>query len=215
MSNNGVTHNTEALLRVARNERIVTAASLSRIFQHIADGESYAFLSAFRPDLSTTQNLKRQKDLQSQIRGLGYGFIKLKGQWEDTENRDDEGNFLIYREDSAFIIGIPLDDAVALASKFNQDAVLWGKKGEDGALYDSSGTLFLSLGHPTLLKIEKLFSQFKNYRFKFASLEYSPQGYVSGLVWLSELKAGLVNKLGEPTVDNLLLTDRIVSRYKC
>jgi hypothetical protein len=213
-TNIGVASQEKDLLRLAVQYKVLTAASLSRIFQHIKeDGEPFAFLSAFKSRLSREENKKRQQDLQSSVRSKGYGAIRVIGQWVAEDDWDDAGDPIVYREFTLFIMGISKDEAVALAKKYDQDAVLWGTSEKDAAFYDKSGGKIGSFSSISTQDIGKLFSEYKGKKFKFSALEYVPHGYLSGLSWLASVKLALAAKLGsEDLVDSQLIALRVAKR---
>jgi hypothetical protein len=207
LSQKGITSQNQDLIDLARHHRVLTAASLSRIFQHIKDNDSFGMITAFKADLSWKENSARQTQLGKEIRAMGYGFIRVEGHYTYTR-KDEEGNDINAVESTAFVIGITLPEITALATRYEQESVVWGEKleGEDGnvGIYAASGAQETKFNEVTTQNIEKVFSKFKKRKFKFSHLEFLPTGYISGLSWLCAVKHSLVASLGEDVVDHEL-----------
>ena len=115
----------------------INEASLSRVWQHFANPDhTVAILTAFRgrhdydPELTADEvyhkNVKRNKELASELTRLGYGFFFVDGHWIENQGSEHE---LAVKEDSIFVIGSRKNTAFAqdihhLGNMFNQDAVL-------------------------------------------------------------------------------------------
>jgi len=102
-------------------------SSLSRVWQHFANPDrSVALLTAFRGEFDHEENLKRNRDLGAQIRGLGYGFFYVDGFWTENPGTDREQKV---REDSLFVTAPATDERFAerihqLGNQFEQEGVL-------------------------------------------------------------------------------------------
>jgi hypothetical protein len=182
------------ILLLAHQSRVITAASLTRIFKHIHTGQSFAFISASTPHNSPTENSKNNTLLQQEVRKLGFGFIKLIGQWE-SDQKDVDDKPVLYQEDSNFIIGIPLEKAIKLGEKFSQEAIIWGKGDETIGLYQN-GRKITEYGTITTLiqDIDKDYSKYKGRKFKFSYFEYIPIGYIDGLSFIETVKEELIKQ---------------------
>lgn len=89
---------------------------------------SWAFMTAWNPysqELSANENSRRQSELQSELnlRGLRY----LAGAGEDPRGEWPS-------EDSLLVVGIGLDDATTLAKIFEQNAIVFGRRGQPAEL---------------------------------------------------------------------------------
>ncbi len=88
--------------------------------------QSWAFLTAYNPhSLPATpeQNTARQAELIHVVEQQGYSYLKGYGTGEDWPP-----------EASLFILDIPRTEAVNLAQKFHQSAILWGEADLDAEL---------------------------------------------------------------------------------
>ena len=61
----------------------LSESSLSRIMTHIEKTENFGVMSPFRKVLSDKENLDRYKELKVLVREKGYGFIELKGGYQE------------------------------------------------------------------------------------------------------------------------------------
>jgi hypothetical protein len=82
---------------------------------------TWAFLTAFNPNslpATLEQNTARQAELIQLVEQHGYSYLHGYGTGKDW-----------LREASIFIIDIPHTEAIKLAQKFHQSAILWGEIG--------------------------------------------------------------------------------------
>jgi hypothetical protein len=86
----------------------------------------FAIMTAENPQgnkQSTQLNRVANKSLESKIRGMNYGYTPIKGKYGNLEH-------------SFFISNIQYKQALALATEFNQESFIFGRK-----IYDSKGNL--------------------------------------------------------------------------
>ena len=102
-------------------KRKLNESSLSRILQHIESDRSFGVLSAFRGGLSKKENMERHADLKDKVRGMGYGFIEMRGGY-----KEEDGGFV--NELSLFVPGIDKRALVDLGSDLDQDSVIYEDK---------------------------------------------------------------------------------------
>jgi hypothetical protein len=98
-------------------KRVIFATSLTRVFTHFKNG-SFAFVSGWRPQFSADENMSRNEQLASHARDMGYGYSYVMGKWGNVPER------------TVFIPAITKEDANTLSAEFEQDAFVWGEKGE-------------------------------------------------------------------------------------
>ena len=93
----------------------INEASLGRVWQHWqASGKtSFAIVSAWKDNRSKAENEKATKELEHHIKSLGYGYSRTKGVWKGGE------------EPSRVVVGMTKDQAVKIATKFDQESVLY------------------------------------------------------------------------------------------
>lgn len=99
-----------------------THAEIDRLLGE-AGGHSWALLTAANPgsrDLSEEENAARQRQLEANLRDLGYR--SLLGESFDPESGD-------FFEEQRWVLGIDREGAVALARAFGQAAILYGEIG--------------------------------------------------------------------------------------
>lgn len=146
-------------------DTMFTESNWGRINQHIDSG--CMMISACRSENSQDVNNRRTDELASDIKSLGYGYIRILGGYienKGTENETEvtEESFFVPKpkniEDSKFF-----DDAIDLCKKYNQDSVLISlPKFTEFGYYDKNGEFDFSPGEDFIAnekQIGKYFSQ--------------------------------------------------------
>lgn len=115
--------------------------SMSRVKDHV-QGRSVGFITANRSTkvdpknptgkhiaVSKAENRSNNKALEKDIKDAGYGFVRVKGGWVESQ---DDGSEAAKTEPSYLVVGPKHDDKGKLkeflkhhGSKYNQDAVLY------------------------------------------------------------------------------------------
>lgn len=94
-------------------------ASLSRLYQHTKDKDTFAVIGS--QDQDTKQSRFRElKDLVAKLRNKisNIGFNRLEGTY--TYENGEQGI-----EDSLIVYNIPKDDALNIANQINQESIIW------------------------------------------------------------------------------------------
>lgn len=99
----------------------IVESSLSRIMQHIEKDSNFGVMSPFRGDNTDKQNEDSYKELASLVRKMGYGYIALKGGYQE------ENGFI--NEKSLFILNISKKEMIDLGKKYDQHSVIVKDKG--------------------------------------------------------------------------------------
>ena len=94
----------------------IAESSLSRIMTHINKTENFGVMSPFRKEFSDKENLNRYKELKEVVREKGFGFIELKGGYQEEEG--------FVNEKSLFIPNIKRKDMLELGKKYDQHSVI-------------------------------------------------------------------------------------------
>ena len=110
--------------------------SISRI-QKDSEDRNVGVITASRGDLSTEENNKRNKSLEKDIRGHGYGFVHVKGRYVENHGTSearpvDERSYMVMGkkgDDKGELLGHLKD----LGKKYNQDSILHKGFGEKKA----------------------------------------------------------------------------------
>lgn len=154
-------------------------AGLSRILTHI-DKRNIGFISAFRGGSATplAQNRARNRELQTNIRQAGFGFLRVNGSWAENEGTPQERQV---NEESFMVIGSDSNDSGNMrgflkkaGAKYQQDAVIFKP-------WNSTGASLIFMNNPSELKpigtfsmnpqnINKMYSKFKGHNFVFHSI---------------------------------------------
>jgi len=131
-------------------------SSMGRIHQHIVSNpkvKNWGVVTASRGELTPAENTKRNKELENDLRKLGYGFVHVDGMWQEcrkpnTEYKDCPDDMKVPTEEkSLFIPNISKEHIQALGKKYQQDSVLFADeetkaKGEATFIDSKSGEAF-------------------------------------------------------------------------
>jgi hypothetical protein len=113
----------EWISRSEVTETPLVEAKLSRVFQYVEDDEKdFGIVSAFRGENSREQNKKLHDDLKKKVRSMGYGYIELRGGYQE------EGG--VVEELSLLIPNIKKSEIVQLGRHYKQHSVMY-KNNED------------------------------------------------------------------------------------
>jgi hypothetical protein len=149
-------------------------ASMGRIYQHIVSNpktNSWAVITASRGELTSAENIKRNKDLENDLRKMGLGYVHADGMWRECKNQSIEykncpEELKVPSEEKVlFIPNIPKDKAVELGKKYQQDSVLYADeetkaRGEATFIDSKSGEEF-NIGKFTPGKVAQGYTKMK------------------------------------------------------
>lgn len=149
-------------------------ASLGRIYQHVVSNpkmKNWGVVTASRGELTAAENKQRNKQLEKDLRGMGYGFVHVDGMWQecrkpDTEYKDCPDDMKVPTEEkSLFIPNISKEDVQKLGNKYQQDSVLFADeetkaKGEATFIDSKSGEAF-NIGKFSPGKVAQGYSKIK------------------------------------------------------
>ncbi len=111
---------TKSIIENLTKPTTLAESSLSRIWQHVAKpGAVFAVISSYLGELPRTENEQRFSELQQEIRGAGYGYIRFNSGYTYA---DGSGTA---EEKSLLITGIALKDALDIAQKYGQESILY------------------------------------------------------------------------------------------
>ena len=149
-------------------------ASLGRIYQHVVSNpkmKNWGVVTASRGELTSAENKQRNKELENDLRKMGYGFVHVDGMWQecrkpDTEYKDCPDDMKVPTEEkSLFIPNISQQHIQALGKKYQQDSVLFADaktkaKGEATFIDSKSGEAF-NIGKFSPGKVAQGYSKLK------------------------------------------------------
>ena len=152
----------------------INEASLGRIYQHVVSNpkmKNWGVVTASRGELTPAENKQRNKELENDLRKLGYGFVHVDGMWQecrkpDTEYKDCPDDMKVPTEEkSIFVPNISKEHIQALGKKYQQDSVLFADeatkaKGEATFIDSKSGEAF-NIGKFAPGKIAQGYSKMK------------------------------------------------------
>lgn len=116
----------------------INEASLGRVYQHVSGNKnvkSWGMITAYRYANNKKQNIAANKSLENDLRGMGYGFFRVEGHWQECQNKDipydkcPKDQLVDSTETSFFVPNIKQEQIHKLCKKYEQDAVVYG--GED------------------------------------------------------------------------------------
>jgi hypothetical protein len=147
-------------------------ASLSRAYQHVVDKKepSWGIVTAHRTTFSKKENEARNKQLEKDVRGMGYGFFKMEGHWRECQDTNvsyqdcPPEKLKDATETPLFIPGIKEDQIKKLCKKYDQDSVIYGDTKEDQAklIFRNGNEDKIGKFHPN--KIAQAYSKIKGDR---------------------------------------------------
>ena len=135
-----------SIVKESFKESIIEESSISRIWQHINNKDSFAIMSAFRKEFSHEENIKRDKQLEQDIKMLGLGYIPQKGGYTYMDKNGEEE---IQEEFSFFIPKISKENALNLGKKYNQETIVFKDEQEFSLLNSINGAVELSFSRGT------------------------------------------------------------------
>ena len=152
----------------------INEASLGRIYQHVVSNpkmKNWGVVTASRGELTPAENKQRNKELENDLRKLGYGFVHVDGMWQEcrkpnTEYKDCPDDMKVPTEEkSIFVPNISKEHIQALGKKYQQDSVLFADeatkaKGEATFIDSKSGEAF-NIGKFAPGKIAQGYSKMK------------------------------------------------------
>jgi hypothetical protein len=194
-------------------------ASLGRIYQHVVSNpkmKNWGVVTASRGELTAAENKQRNKELENDLRKMGYGFVHVDGMWQecrkpDTEYKDCPDDMKVPTEEkSLFIPNISKDDVLKLGNKYKQDSVLFADeetkaKGEATFIDSKSGESF-NIGKFSPGKIAQGYSKLKGGKvFTFEPKVEEPKTEVDDVVYNKRTKTvgivRLADEKGETKTD--------------
>lgn len=92
-------------------------SSLSRIFQHVENTNSFGVVSGYRADLPIAVNKERHSKLKDMVRAKGYGYIEMRGGYSG-----DQG---FVEEYSLFVPMVSKKDIISFGQQFDQHSVIY------------------------------------------------------------------------------------------
>jgi hypothetical protein len=152
----------------------INEASLGRIYQHVVSNpkmKNWGVVTASRGELTPAENKQRNKELENDLRKLGYGYVHVDGMWQecrkpDTEYKDCPDDMKVPTEEkSLFIPNISQEHIQALGKKYQQDSVLFAdektKANGEATFIDSKSGEAFNIGKFAPGKVAQGYSKMK------------------------------------------------------
>ena len=139
---------------------------------------------------SSDLNRGRNRQLQTEIRQAGFGYLRVQGSWPENEGTPEERQVV---EESFLVIGSEGDDSGNLkgflkkaGAKYQQDAVIFKP-------WNTTTAYLIFMSNPSKLEpigtfsldpqnIGKMYSKFKGHKFVFHSMSEA-RGFFSRLAY--------------------------------
>lgn len=171
------------------NDDGLDETNLSRLQEYMGNS-SLGIISAFRDRYSLLVNRSRNRELVSDIKEAGFGYIELEGHTVEGDKEVKEESFLVFSSEGKADDGHLLGFMKKEGAKFNQESVLLklfeGPKpfllgtsshDEDGNLIEFPGfgnKYYFDGWHPQ--EIRRYYSKMKGKTFVFESIR-TPMGF--------------------------------------
>jgi len=148
---------TRFLVRVACR-RVLYAFGINDLGKLSKMGRRFGVISAYRSELSKSQNQERHGQLVADLQKLGYrNSHPFKSQWEDMATK------VVHKEKSLFIPNIDFDSLIELGKKYNQDAVLYKDPSGTIGVYFKDGTATMAFDATGSMGITKSLNPKEDY----------------------------------------------------
>lgn len=109
---------------------------MSRTMSHISNDE-FVIMTSWRSAMPTRVNMQRIKDLELDLENRHLGFIDMRGVGQEGDGPSVEKSMMIVNHDGREDF---LESMLALAVKYEQDFILYGKDGVS-KLMDQEGNV--------------------------------------------------------------------------
>ena len=159
-----------------------SGANLSRLLYHLNTND-VAFITAYRSNLSTKENIQRNKQLALDIHNIGLSYIKVTGGYfeDQATTPTEEATFaVIHKPESKESQDEFFNEMLGLCKKYNQDAILISMANRTDiptASYASdSSIVYGPFTKLTQSGVEEFFTQIHGHKFKFESFTESEEG---------------------------------------
>ena len=101
-------------------------AGLSSMVRHMLEHQ-FGMISSDRGERTPKENEIKHNELKQAIRNFGYGFIKAKGAWKETEEATGLSAFV--NESTLFVPNANELILIELSRQFDQEAYVYGQSG--------------------------------------------------------------------------------------
>lgn len=153
-------------------------ASIGRVYQHVSgksEMNSWGMITAYRAANSKKENIKANKQLQSDIRSENLGYFEVEGHWRECQDPNmayedcPDSKLKDSIEVTMFVPGISKDTISDLCKEYKQDAVVYSGKETEGKVIlifrNGSTQVIGSKFEPN--KVAQAYSIVKNRSFLF------------------------------------------------
>jgi hypothetical protein len=127
------------ILRVAARYRILTAFGIRDFEKLMKKASSFGILSAYRGELSKSDNKQRHGQLIADLQTMGFRNVEtIKSHWEDMSTH------VTHKEQSVLVPRIGFKSLIELGDKYKQDAVIYKDPSGTIGIYDNRGEVELA-----------------------------------------------------------------------
>lgn len=115
-------------------QRVLVAFGIKDLDQLSKKGRSFGILSAYRANLSKSENQQRHGQLVADLQKAGITRTEtFKSHWEDMATQ------VVHKEKSLFVPHITFGTLISLMDKYEQDAVVYKDASGSIGIYDKNG----------------------------------------------------------------------------
>lgn len=128
-------------IRQAR-ERTLLAFGVTDLEKLSQKGRQFGVVSAYRSNLSKSENQKRHGQLMADLQKMGYKSVEsMKSSWEDMDTK------VTHKEKSIYVPHISFEDLHELGKKYEQDAVLYKDPSNTIGVYFKDNTAVMAFNN--------------------------------------------------------------------
>jgi len=163
------------------SEGVIAEGGLSRVLTHRT--QPFAILTAYRGDYSLKENRARNRQLESKLRSISAGGMKLVGHWQEGPDGewspDLDPELLTDVVEESYFVPKPnsLDESsfrewvVGVLVEFSQDAAVYSD-GEKIYLIDQNHDLITIGNNISVGKVQQAYSEIRGKSFVFEGSIY-------------------------------------------
>lgn len=167
---------------------MLSEVKLSRVWKHLTDMKTtVGIITAFRGEYDLNENIRRNKELASTLKGMGFGYFFVEGSWIENEGESNEQHV---SETSIFVTSTGNPEAmkrklIELAKKYNQDGFSFKAAGANTyTIIDKNGKTILSFDNVKFNKLASVYTRMRNATgsFVFENTAYTDGGFITRLI---------------------------------
>jgi len=168
--------------KLSGDRELLNERSLGRVFQHTkkAGEKSFGIVTSWRSANTSRVNRINMKRLQQMVRSMQLGYFMLKGHWQECQDPNvpydqcPPNKLVDAVEPSLFVPGLTKAQAMKIARRFEQDAIIYSGPETKGLVtlqFRDGGSM--TIGKFSPMKIAQAYSTVKGKDFVFECVAQS------------------------------------------